>query len=124
MRTVEFRAVEPGIHLVDKRVGETSFQHVRAAKEAAGRKLLLCHGGALDPFASGLLLLLAGPATKLLELLHPISKQYVATIAWGAETDNGDPLGKVVATGDASGLSLDKLEAAVKPFLGWSQQIP
>ena len=120
----------PAIFLVHKPAGETSFTRVRATMEeirAAGisrSRMPVCHGGTLDPFASGLLPILTGPATKLFEHLHPLPKAYRATIAWGAETDNGDPQGSVVATGDPSGLTLARLEAALRPFLGWTDQVP
>jgi tRNA pseudouridine55 synthase len=114
--------VRPGIHLVHKRPGETSFSVVRGFADSTG--LRACHGGALDPFAEGLLLILAGPATRLFELLHAVPKTYEAEIAWGAETDNGDPLGKVVAEGDASALSPAELDSALIGHLGWREQVP
>lgn len=84
----------------------------------------VCHGGALDPFAEGLMLVLVGPATKLFPSLHAAPKTYVATVKWGVETDNGDLLGKTVAESDASGLTPDQLDAALKPMLGWTEQVP
>ena len=120
----------PGIHLVHKAVGETSFSLVQAFMEeirAAGirrDKLPVCHGGALDPFAEGLVLLLAGQATRLMDLLHPVPKTYSATIAWGAETDNGDLLGRVVARGEPQGLTADRLTGALAEFVGWREQVP
>jgi len=114
--------MDPGVWLVHKRAGETSFQHVLAALGPRGRGV--CHAGALDPFAHGLLILLAGQATRLIELMHPIPKEYAAEIAWGAETDNGDPLGKVVAQGDASRLTAAAIDEALPAFLGWREQIP
>src|SRR6478672_510591 len=120
----------PGIHLVHKPVGPTSFSVVRewsaraAAEPIRGRALKLCHGGTLDPFASGLLLILVGQATKLFDHLHAVPKVYDATIRWGVETDNGDPLGRVVFTGDTTGLSPPHVEEAVHPFVGWHHQTP
>lgn len=122
--------MRPGIHLVHKSKGETSFALVRSFMDeatAAGirRKCLpVCHGGALDPFAEGLVLLLAGPATRLMDALHGAAKTYVAEIAWGIETDNGDPLGRVVATGDARSLTAARLDSAVAAFAGWRDQVP
>src|ERR671923_482575 len=115
----------PGIYRVHKPVGQTSFSLVRAFMEDVRRagirreRLPVCHGGALDPFAEGLVLLLAGPITRLMDLLHPVPKTYVGEIAWGSETDNGDPLGVVVARGDASRLTPALLEQALAPFVGW-----
>jgi tRNA pseudouridine55 synthase len=122
--------ISPGIYLVHKSVGETSHDIVRAFMEevrAAGirrDKLPVCHGGALDPFAEGLLLLLAGQAARLMDLLHSVPKTYRAEIAWGAETDNGDLHGRVVARGDAAGLTSARLEEVARGFLGWHDQVP
>jgi tRNA pseudouridine55 synthase len=129
--------MQPGIYLVHKPVGVTSFSLVRALMqevEAAGlsrKRLPVAHGGTLDPFAHGLLLLLAGPATQLMELIHPVPKTYVARVVWGTETDNGDLLGRVVqqASPEAVREALDaltpqRLDAALRPFLGWHEQVP
>ena len=117
----------PGILLAHKPRGETSFSRVRAVQEALrarGDELPVCHGGALDPFAEGLLLILIGPAARLMEELHPIPKFYEAEIAWGAETDTGDAAGKTVFTGDASALSPEQLDAQLARQLGWIDQVP
>jgi tRNA pseudouridine55 synthase len=120
--------VNPGVHLLHKPVGPTSFSLVRACMERVAargqRRLRVCHGGALDPFASGLLLILVEPATKLFDHLHGVPKVYEATVRWGAETDNGDPLGQVVATGDASSLTPARLDEALASFVGWHEQVP
>src|SRR5688500_19101835 len=85
--------MSPGVHLVHKPVGATSFSLVRAAidsVEAArpGRRARVCHGGALDPFAEGLMILLVGPATRLFDHLHAVPKTYEATVRWGVETED------------------------------------
>ncbi|MFL5309244.1 MAG: tRNA pseudouridine(55) synthase [Myxococcales bacterium] len=119
--------LEPGIHLLHKPAGSTSFSMVQPfLDEARGRRprLAVCHGGALDPFAEGLLPILVGRVTRAFELLHPIPKEYEAEVTWGAETDNGDPLGTVVARGDASALDPRGLDAALESFLGWREQVP
>ncbi len=120
--------MEPGVYLVHKEVGGTSFDVVRGftreAREAGLKKYPLGHGGTLDPFAKGLLLILAGQATRLMELMHPIPKTYVADIAWGVETDTCDHLGQGISEGDASTLSLAALDAALASFLGWQDQVP
>src|SRR5271170_3073395 len=110
MPCVIYQGMSPGIHLVHKPEGPTSFSLVQArlgATEApeGRRRPRVCHGGTLDPFASGLLLILAEPATRLFDYLHPVPKVYDATVRWGIETDNGDPGGKVTFTGDSSGLN-------------------
>jgi tRNA pseudouridine55 synthase len=114
-------ALRPGLHLVHKPVGQTSFQRMR---ELASGKLPVCHAGTLDPFADGLLIVLAGAATRLMELLHQVPKRYQADVAWGVETDTGDGGGRVTQTGDASSLTPLRLDGALTPFMGWTQQIP
>ena len=119
----------PGIHLLHKPPGPTSFSIVpslmKSLQPAPGRRPpRICHGGALDPFASGLLIILVEPATRLFDYLHPIPKTYQATIRWGIETDNGDPHGKVTFQGDPSTLTPPQLDDFLKLFQGWHDQIP
>jgi tRNA pseudouridine55 synthase len=120
----------PGIHLLHKSVGPTSFSLVQACIEAARAgparqgKLKICHGGTLDPFACGLLLMLAGPATRLFDYLHDVPKVYRATVRWGIETDNGDPGGRTVFAGDPAGLQTRQLDDTLATFVGWREQIP
>src|SRR5665213_2914485 len=108
----------PGIHLLHKPVGPSSFAFMSACIESvpdahARKRPRICHGGTLDPFASGLLLILVQPATQLFDYLHAIPKVYHATVRWGTETDNCDPHGATIFSGDPSGLSLEKLDNAL-----------
>ena len=120
--------MEPGLYLVHKPVGSTSFQLVRTfmneLREAGMGKVPVGHGGTLDPFAEGLLLILVGQATRLMDLMHPLPKTYRAEIAWGVETDTCDLQGLPV--GEARDFSVDfaALDAALAPFLGWTEQVP
>ncbi len=119
----------PGIHLFHKPVGPTSFSIVKGCHDSLrtdrGRKPpRLCHGGTLDPFACGLLLILVEPATKLFDHLHDIPKTYEATVRWGVETDNGDPHGPITFTGDASSLTPSQLDETLASFTGWHEQTP
>lgn len=120
--------MKAGVHLVHKQVGESSFDVVRGFKRAAAEEGLkhyaLGHGGTLDPFAEGLLLVLAGQATRLMELMHPLPKTYRAVLGWGLETDTCDHLGLAVAEGDGSSLTPQALEEALLGFLGWRDQVP
>jgi tRNA pseudouridine55 synthase len=89
------RALEPaGVALVDKPVGPSSFAVVAQIRR------LTCartgHAGTLDPFASGLLLLLSGKATKLAPWLVGLDKRYLTEIDLRARTSTGDPEGDVV----------------------------
>lgn len=119
----------PGIHLVHKPVGPTSFSivqayHERARAEHPSKPPRVSHGGTLDPFASGLLLMLVQPATRLFDYLHDIPKVYEGTVRWGVETDNGDPLGTPTFTGDASHLTAQQLDDTLQAFVGWKDQTP
>lgn len=121
------RVSQAGLYLRHKPVGPSSFSLVQSAMgelQEAGSKLKVCHGGTLDPFAEGLLLLLVGPATKIFEHLHDAPKTYVAQVVWGVETDSGDGLGRTVKEGSADQLKADQLNAALAPFLGWTPQVP
>jgi len=100
-----------------------SFAHVGQA-DLSSPTPRVCHGGTLDPFASGLLLILVAPATRLFDYLHAIPKVYEATIRWGVETDNGDPLGRETFRGDPAGLRADHLDTALASFIGWQDQTP
>src|SRR5450432_2192834 len=121
---VIYLAMTPGIYLVHKPVGPTSFSLVQKFKSAQEKLPRVCHGGTLDPFACGLLLILVEPATILFGYLHAIPKTYDATVRWGVETDTGDPLGREIFTGDSSALSPVLLDDALKKFIGWHEQIP
>jgi tRNA pseudouridine55 synthase len=112
--------------LVSKPVGVTSASLVDDfRREHEGNfKLKVSHGGVLDPFAEGLVVLLVGAANRLFEALHEAPKTYVARIEWGRETDTGDTGGREVSKADATGLRVEALEAALRPFQGWTDQVP
>jgi len=118
----------PGVYLAHKPIGPSSFDVVRSFKRAAldagQKKWVIGHGGTLDPFARGLLLILSGQATRLMELMHPLPKVYEADIVWGAETDTCDHLGNVAFEGDVSSVAETSLNTAINGFLGWTEQVP
>src|SRR5690348_15992825 len=86
-----------GLFLVDKPAGPSSFGVLRTLRPALGRRL--GHAGTLDPFATGLLLVLAGRATRLATFLSGLDKRYRAVVQFGAVSDTLDPEGVVEATG-------------------------
>src|SRR5918911_1472173 len=89
------RALQPsGIVLVDKPPGPSSFAIVRDLRTRTGART--GHAGTLDPFASGLLLLLSGGATRLAPWLVGLDKEYVTEIDLTSRTSTGDPEGAVV----------------------------
>ena len=87
-----------GILLVDKPAGISSQDAVTAVRRARG-KVKAGHTGTLDPFATGLLVIALGSATRLIRFLPAEPKVYRATIAFGAQTDSDDATGLVVAEG-------------------------
>ena len=92
-------AVRSGFLRVDKPVGPTSHDVVRRARKALGERRI-GHAGTLDPFASGLLLLGVGPATRLTEYLGELEKEYEATVRLGTATTTCDPEGDVTTVSD------------------------
>lgn len=89
-----------GILTVDKPEGPTSHDIVQRVRRTLGEKRI-GHTGTLDPFASGLLVLCVGTATRLAEYLEPLSKGYEATAVLGTATDTDDRTGAVLRTTDA-----------------------
>lgn len=85
-----------GVLLLDKPPGPTSHDLVRHIRKVA-RVRRVGHAGTLDPFASGLLLLLLGSSTRLAEYFVGMDKAYEAIVRLGVETTSGDPEGEVLA---------------------------
>jgi tRNA pseudouridine55 synthase len=108
--------------LVDKPVGITSHDVVSAARRALGERRI-GHAGTLDPFATGLLVLLTGHATRLLPYVDGEPKEYEATIRWGAETDTDDATGKITRE-SAVPPSRESIDAAIARLTGWIEQVP
>jgi tRNA pseudouridine55 synthase len=119
-----FQGGRSGILLVDKPPGPTSHDIVVMARRELGRGRV-GHTGTLDPFASGLLVLCVGSATRLAEYLVGLDKVYVATLRLGAVTDTDDRTGRVVAESDAwMSLTDSAIEEAIEPFRGGYEQKP
>jgi len=89
------KGLEPsGIILVDKPAGPSSFAIVARVRSRTGTKM--GHAGTLDPFATGLLLLLSGRSTKLAGSFVGLDKRYLTDVDLTARTSTGDPEGDVV----------------------------
>jgi tRNA pseudouridine55 synthase len=96
------RALSPsGMFLVDKPEGPSSFAVVAEVRRRTGART--GHAGTLDPFASGLLLVLSGAATKLASCFVGLDKRYVTDVDLRAVTDTGDREGRVTERHDAPG---------------------
>jgi tRNA pseudouridine55 synthase len=93
------RALTPnGIILVDKPAGPTSFAIVAAVRRRTGART--GHAGTLDPFATGLLLLLSGAATRLQPRFMGLGKRYATGIDLSARTSTGDREGEIIEEHD------------------------
>jgi tRNA pseudouridine55 synthase len=89
------RGLSPsGLILVDKEAGPSSFAVVAETRRRTGART--GHAGTLDPFATGLLLVLSGKATKLASCFVGLDKRYLTEIDLSARTATGDPEGKIV----------------------------
>ena len=88
-----------GVLLIDKEAGVTSHDVVARVRRARERKVKVGHAGTLDPFATGLLLVLVGRATRAQRWLMGLPKTYetVARLGWTSTT--GDPEGELTHTG-------------------------
>lgn len=114
-----------GVLAVDKPGGMTSHDVVAAVRRATGERRV-GHAGTLDPMATGLLLVLVGPATRLERYLSGHDKRYDARIRFGTATDTLDADGQVTATADvpAALFDLPGAQALLEGFLGPQLQAP
>ena len=110
-----------GLLLVDKPAGMTSHDAVNRARRALGERRI-GHAGTLDPFATGLLVLLVGKATRLLPYVEGEPKVYEATIRFGAETDTDDLTGSESAHANVP--SPEQVERAIALLTGELEQVP
>jgi len=110
--------------LVDKPAAMTSHDVVQRVRRVLGTRGA-GHTGTLDPFATGLLVVLLGRATRLARFVEAQSKTYLATARLGIRTDTDDLTGRVVETSDsAARLSEEEVAASLAGFLGAQQQRP
>jgi tRNA pseudouridine55 synthase len=115
---------QEGILRVDKPVGPTSHDMVGRVRRVLKTRRV-GHTGTLDPFASGLLLICVGPATRLSQLLTGMSKSYEAEALLGVRTDTDDCEGAVVSQREgATDLQVEEVEAALSTFRGRILQTP
>ena len=88
-----------GILLCDKPAGITSHDVVAQVRRRLGRGVKVGHAGTLDPFATGLLIVLVGRATRTQRFLMALPKRYEVLARFGAVSSTGDPEGEIVPTG-------------------------
>jgi tRNA pseudouridine55 synthase len=88
-----------GVLLADKPAGVTSHDVVAEVRRSLGRRAKVGHAGTLDPFATGLLLILVGKATRAQRFFMELPKRYEVVARFGATSSTGDPEGEIVETG-------------------------
>lgn len=115
------KATPDGVLLVDKPAGMTSHDVVAIVRRASGVGRI-GHAGTLDPFATGLLVLLGGNGTRLLPYMDGEPKVYDATIRFGSETDTDDRTGSI--TREAPLPEPGLVDAAIANLTGDIEQIP
>src|SRR5882672_9362599 len=113
-----------GILNLNKPAGISSAAAVAKVKRLLPPGVKIGHAGTLDPFATGVLILLIGKATKLCEKLMDEAKQYEATVKLGASTETLDPDSAEIIDKDAKPVARDVVEEALRKFVGEIQQMP
>jgi tRNA pseudouridine55 synthase len=117
-----------GILIIDKPGGITSHDVVSRCRKILQTKRI-GHTGTLDPFATGVLVILVGKATRLAQFLDKDVKEYEAVVRLGFETDTGDRTGKRKEEekrkrGEEENISVEEIENALTDFRGEIQQTP
>ena len=112
-----------GVVLLDKPAGISSNRALQSLKRLFGAKKA-GHGGTLDPFATGLLPVCFGEATKFLRFVLDSEKTYLAALRLGETTSTGDVEGELVSRCDPSGIDKPQVETALSKFIGEQTQVP
>src|SRR5215204_2244807 len=113
-----------GVLVIDKPSGITSHDVVARARHILHERRI-GHTGTLDPFATGVLVILLGKATRLAQFLSGVDKEYEAIIRLGYSTDTGDRTGNPIPGPETAGnWSEQEIEAALKSLRGEIDQIP
>jgi tRNA pseudouridine55 synthase len=123
MNSQDVRNAISGALVVDKPVGMTSHDVVQAIRNGTNLRRA-GHTGTLDPRASGVLVILVGPAVRLSEYVSASDKRYQAIIRLGGSTDTFDAEGLVTPTKDPVTVTEAQFEEALKTFVGEIEQTP
>lgn len=115
-----------GVLIIDKPEGITSHDVVNRVRRILGTKRV-GHTGTLDPFATGVLVILVGKATRLAQFIDKDEKEYAATVAFGYRTDTGDRTGERQGeeeTRRREELTAEIVEEVLGRFRGQIKQVP
>lgn len=108
---------------INKPVDWTSFDVVKKIRNHI-KPAKVGHAGTLDPFATGVLLVCTGKATRRVQELMELQKEYVATMEFGKATDTYDVTGKVMHEKDASGVTVEDVKRVRARYEGRVEQVP
>ncbi len=111
-----------GVLVVDKPVGLTSHDVVQIIRRGTNIRRA-GHTGTLDPRASGVLVILIGPAVRLSEYVSASDKRYQAVVRLGASTDTYDSDGRILSTSPVH-ITEEQFESTLKQFIGEIEQVP
>ena len=123
MNSQDIKNAISGALVVDKPVGMTSHDVVQAIRNGTGLRRA-GHTGTLDPRASGVLVILVGPAVRLSEYVSASDKRYQAIIRLGGSTDTFDAEGQVTLSKDPLTVTEAQFEEALKTYIGEIEQTP
>ena len=112
-----------GILLINKPKGFTSRDVCNKISKILGEKKV-GHIGTLDPFATGLLIVLVGKCTKCTQFFDDLAKGYTANLILGKETNSLDIDGELIKEEEVPNLNKEQIENVLESFLGKQKQIP
>jgi tRNA pseudouridine55 synthase len=119
----QIQNVVSGVLVIDKPVGMTSHDVVQIVRRGTGIRRA-GHTGTLDPRASGVLVVLIGPAVRLSEYVSASDKRYQATLRLGSSTDTYDAEGRITYQQDVNDVSEEHFDVLLKDYTGEILQTP
>ena len=120
---MEIKNIVSGGLIIDKPVGMTSHDVVQAVRRGTGLRRV-GHTGTLDPRASGVLVVLLGPAVRLSQFISADDKRYQATLKMGTSTDTYDSEGRILQTAPFKHITEEQFILLLKGYEGTTQQVP
>lgn len=119
----QMKNIVSGVLVIDKPIGLTSHDVVQIIRRGTGIRRA-GHTGTLDPRASGVLVVLIGPAVRLSEYVSASDKRYQATIRLGSTTDTYDAEGAVTSHTPTNHVTEEKFDEILQTFVGEIEQVP
>jgi tRNA pseudouridine55 synthase len=119
----QLKNVVSGVLVIDKPVGLTSHDVVQIIRRGTGIRRA-GHTGTLDPRASGVLVVLIGPAVRLSEYVSASDKRYQATIRLGTSTDTYDSEGMITSESSSTHVTEEQFDEMLQTYVGEIEQVP